>query len=137
MNSQGAGSVKLLVAPIWCTLGDGMREPHPDFVRLVVWAFAYLVILPGAWIAVFQISYPLLDNDWFKLPIILYFAIPAALAIFTQFGQAHFTFFTPQPVSGVGWFLLFLFYSGLSVAVAWVVFRLRRRRRRGRTAARR
>jgi hypothetical protein len=112
-----------------------MRELHNDFIRLVAWAFVNFVILPGAWIAVFLASYPFLDNDWFKLPILLYFAIPAALALFTEFGQAHFTFWLPQPVTGLGWFLLFLFYSGLSVLVAWIVFRIRRGRRHGRTGA--
>jgi len=112
-----------------------MRESHTDFIRLVAWIFVGFVILPGALIVVFLTSHPLLDNDWIKLPLLLYFAIPAALAMFTGIGGAHFTFWLPHPVTGLGWLLLFLFYSGLSVLVAWIVVRIRRGRRRGRTAA--
>jgi hypothetical protein len=106
-----------------------MRELHPDFIRLVIRIFSGFVILPGAWIAVYLATYPLLDNDWIKLPLLLYFAIPATLAIFTEFGQEHFTFWLPHPISWFGWLLLFLFYSGLSFLVAWIVFRIRRARR--------
>jgi hypothetical protein len=112
-----------------------MRELHNDFIRLVAWAFVNFVILPGAWIAVFLALPRSLFNDWFILPILLYCAVPAALATFTGIGRAHFTLWLPHPVTGLGWFLLFLFYSGLSVFVAWMVFRIRRGRRHGRTGA--
>ena len=107
-----------------------MPAPDLEFRRIAIWVFSVMVIFPGFWIAVYLATFPLLDNDWVKLPLLLYFAIPAALAIFTEFGQAHFTFWLPQPISGFGWLLLFLFYSVLSYFVARVIFRVRTRRER-------
>ena len=110
--------------------GGKTTAPDPKFRRLAIWTFLAMVVLPGFWISLLWFTHPLLDYEWLKFTAVAYFALPAFLAMITGIADAHFTFWMPQPVTGIGWFLLFLFYSALSLIVAYVIFLVRRRFRR-------
>jgi len=91
------------------------------------WSFSLLVLLPGAYIALLGVL-PFHINDWLKAPFFLYCLVPAGLAVLTNSELYGKNFWLFVPAIPVGLLLVFFFYTGLSLAVTFVVVRVRRLR---------